>query len=145
MGIFQKLYNWLSKSLANQLLSTYVLVTAFALAIVTFWAMFTIKSESMSNQRNALEVGAMHLALEIENDLSLDSPQATRRIQAAVDRHASRLHVAITVVNGRGHVLAESKPEEPPEPMPEGQNLSNKPEINNALAGIMGFDQRSAG
>lgn len=145
MGLFQKCYKWFSKSLANQLLSTYLLVTAFALAVVTFWAMFTIKSESMSNQRNALEVGAMHLALEIDNDLSLDSPLATRRIQAAVDRHASRLHVLITVVNKSGHVLAESHS---PDALVEstvvaGQNISNKPEINEALAGIMGFDQRN--
>lgn len=141
MGVFQNCYNWFSKSLANQLLSTYLLVTAFALAVVTFWAMFTIKSESMSNQRNALEVGAMHLALEIDNDLALDSPKATARIQAAVDRHASRLHVSITVVNKSGHVLAESNVSG--EQAVEGQNISNKPEINEALAGIMGFDQRN--
>lgn len=146
MGLFEKSYSWLSKSLANQLLSTYLLVTAFALAIVTFWAMFTIRTESMSNQRNALEVGAMHLALEIENDLSLDSPSATKRIQAAVDRHASRLHVSITVVNKSGHVLAEFNPmDSEGEQSVEGQNISNRPEINEALAGIMGFEQRNAG
>lgn len=146
MGLFEKSYSWLSKSLANQLLSTYLLVTAFALAIVTFWAMLTIRSESMSNQRNALEVGAMHLALEIENDLSLDSPTATKRIQAAVDRHASRLHVSITVVNKSGHVLAEYNPiDAESERSVEGQNISNRPEINEALAGIMGFEQRSVG
>lgn len=146
MGPLQNSYKWFTKSLANQLLTTYLLVTAFALAVVTFWAMFTIKSESMSNQRNALEVGAMHLALEIDNDLALDSPQATRRIQAAVDRHASRLHVSITVVNKSGHVLAESKTLDPAgELTSEGQNISNNPEINEALAGIMGFEQRNAG
>ncbi len=146
MGLIQKCYNWFTKSLANQLLSTYLLVTAFALAFVTFWALFTIKSESMSTQRNALEVGAMHLGLEIDHDLALDSAQATRRIQAAVDRHASRLHVAITVVNRSGHVLAESSfPFTAVEQSVTGQNISNKPEINEALAGIVGFEQRNAG
>ena len=146
MGPLQKCYNWLSKSLANQLLSTYLLVTAFALAIVTFWAMFTIKAESMSNQRNALEVGAMHLGLEIDKDLALDSAQATRRIQAAVDRHASRLHVSITVVNRSGHVLAESSSLDPTAlHNVTGENISNQPEINEALAGIVTFDQRNAG
>ena len=146
MGLFQKYYHWFTKSLANQLLSTYLLVTAIALSIVTFWAMFTIKAESMSNQRNALEVGAMHLALEIDNDLALDSPKATRRIQLAVDRHASKLHVSITVVNKSGHVLAESSTlDAPAEQNVEGQNISNKPEINEALAGIMGFAQRNTG
>lgn len=146
MGLLQKCYNWFTKSLANQLLSTYLLVTAFALAVVTFWAMFTIKSESMSNQRNALEVGAMHLGLEIDNDLSLDSPQATRRIQAAVDRHASRLHVRITVVNKSGHVLAESTSIDPTaEKNSAGENISNKPEINEALSGIVVFDERRTG
>lgn len=147
MGPLQKCYNWLSKSLANQLLSTYLLVTAFALAIVTFWAMFTIKSESMSTQRNALEVGAMHLGLEIDKDLSLDSAQATHRIQAAVDRHASRLHVSITVVNRSGHVLAESSSLDPAASLHNvaGSNISNQPEISEALAGIVAFDQRNAG
>jgi signal transduction histidine kinase len=146
MGLFQNFYHWFTKSLSYLLLSTYLLVTAIALSIVTFWAMFTIKTESMSNQRNALEVGAMHLALEIDNDLSLDSPLATRRIQQAVDRHASKLHVSITVVNKSGHVLAESNLADfNGEPNVEGQNISNKPEINEALAGIMGFAQRNAG
>lgn len=148
MGLFQKLYTWFSKSLANQLLTTYLLVTAFTLGVVTFWAMFTIKSESMTDQRNALEVGAMHLAQDIGEDLALDSPKATARIQAAVDRHANRQHVSIIVVNKSGHVLAESRiinstgaaltPA-----LEEGQNLSNKPGINEALAGIMGFNQKN--
>lgn len=146
MGLFQNFYHWFTKSLANQLLSTYLLVTAIALSIVTFWAMITIKSESYSVQRNALEVGAMHLGLEIDNDLALDSPQATRRIQVATDRHASKLHVSITVVNKSGHVLAESSmPDFTGEPNVEGQNISNKPEINEALAGIMSFAQRNTG
>lgn len=134
MGLFQNTYNWFFKSLANQLLSTYLLVTAFALAIVTFWALFTIKAESTRELRNKLEVAAVHLGLEIDNDLSLDSPQATQRIQAAVSRHASKLGYSITVVNKIGHVLAESGSEV----SQEGQNISNEPEINDALAGIIG-------
>ncbi len=146
MGLFQKYYSWFSKSLANQLLSTYLLVTAFALAVVTFWAMFTIRAESMRNLRNSLEVGAMHLAFEIDNDLTLDSPAATKRIQDAADRDASRLHVSITVVNRNGHVLAESGTQEDSDGKNvAGQNISNEPEINDALAGIPGFEQRNAG
>lgn len=145
MGPFPKLYTWFSKSLTNQLLTTYLLVTAFTLGVVTFWAMFTIKSESMTDQRNALEVGAMHLAQDIGEDLALDSPKATARIQAAVDRHANRQHVSIIVVNKGGHVLAESKimNSTGAASVEEGQNLSNKPGINEALAGIMGFNQRN--
>lgn len=141
MGSFQNTYNWFFKSLANQLLGTYLLVTAFALAIVTFWALFTIKAESTRELHNKLEVEAVHLGLEIDNDLSLDSAKATERIQAAVDRHASKLGYSITVVNKQGHVLAEAGSEEPQ----EGQNISSDPEISDALAGILGQYRRPVG
>lgn len=146
MGLFKTIYHWFSKSLANQLLSTYLLVTAFALAIVTFWAMFTIKSESMNHQKNALEVIALHIALDIGDDLVNDSPKNTLRIQKVVDNYASSRRVSIAVVNQSGHVLAESSsPDSRGERIVEGQNISNKPEINDALAGIMGSEQRNAG
>lgn len=140
MGFVQRIYSWFWKTLVNQLLFTYLLVIAFALAIVTFWALFTIKSESIRDLRNSLEVESVHLALEIDSDLALDSPQATERIQSAVDRHASRLGVSITVVNKSGHVLADSGSKD----SKEGQNISEEPEINDALGGIMAFYQRNS-
>ncbi|MBY0551699.1 MAG: cell wall metabolism sensor histidine kinase WalK [Candidatus Obscuribacterales bacterium] len=142
MGPLQKIYNWLSQTLANQLLVTYLMVIAIALAVVTFWALLSIKSESIRDLSNSLEVEAVHLALEIDNDLALDSESARRRIQAAADRHAEKLRVAITVVDRNGHVLAEAG-ETPPTEDPK--SIANEPEINDALAGIMGLYQRHSG
>src|SRR5205823_2662334 len=98
MGVFERVYRWLSRSLANQLLFTYLVVIAFALTVVSTWALYTMKSEKVDDLRNSLEVEAVHLALEIDNDLGLDSESATNRIKAAVDRHATRLGLSITVV-----------------------------------------------
>jgi signal transduction histidine kinase len=54
--------------------------------------------------------------------------------------------VSITVVNKSGHVLAESRSLEAiGEPTAEGQNISNQPEINEALAGITSFAQHNSG
>jgi signal transduction histidine kinase len=131
-ALFDKVYRWLSRSLANQLLFTYLVVIALALGIVATWAMYTMKSEKIDDLRNQLEVEAMHLALEIDNDLGLDSEQATNRIKAAADRHANKLGLSITVVDNEGHVLADSGPKG----LPEGQNIAESPEINEALAGI---------
>ncbi len=141
MHLFEKIYNWLSKTLANQLLVTYLVVIAFALAVVTFWALVSIKSESIRDLRNSLEIEAVHLGLEIDNDLALDSESAMRRIQAATDRHATKYKVAITVVDRGGHVLVESGGP-PPE---DHKTIANEPEINDAMAGIMGFYQRHSG
>src|SRR5580693_8944508 len=99
MGLFTTVYRWPFRSLANQLLVTYLLVITIALFAVSLWALFMIKSESINDLRNSLEVEAVNLALEIDNDLALDSLQAKNRIKAAVDRHASKLNVSITVVN----------------------------------------------
>lgn len=141
MGPLQKIYNWLSQTLANQLLVTYLVVISIALAVVTFWALLSIKSESIRDLNNSLEVEAVHLALEIDNDLALDSESARRRIQAAAERHAEKLRVAITVVDRNGHVLAEAG-EGPTE---DPKTIANEPEINDALAGIMGLYQRDSG
>jgi signal transduction histidine kinase len=142
MRWFEKIYQWLFRSLANQILVTYLLVIAFSLSIVTFWALSKIKSESITDLRNSLEVDAVRLALEIDNDLVLDSAQATNRIKQAVDRHAMRLGLAMTVVNNDGHVLADSGPKE----LKEGENIANQPEISDALAGIAAFyTRRSSG
>lgn len=130
--MFERIYRWLSRSLANQLLVTYLLVVTFALTCVTVWALVTIKAESIKDLRNGLEVEAVHLALEIDNDMQLDSEQATERIRRAVYRHASKLNLAITVVNSNGKVVADSGHK----PLREGENISNQPEIQDALAGI---------
>lgn len=130
--MFERIYRWLSRSLANQLLVTYLLVVTFALTCVTVWALVTIKAESVKDLRNGLEVEAVHLALEIDNDMQLDSEQATERIRRAVYRHASKLNLAITVVNSNGKVVADSGHK----PLREGENISNQPEIQDALAGI---------
>jgi signal transduction histidine kinase len=130
--LFERIYRWLSRSLANQLLVTYLLVVTFALTCVTVWALVTIKAESIKDLRNGLEVEAVHLALEIDNDMQLDSEQATERIRRAVYRHASKLNLAITVVNSNGKVVADSGHK----PLREGENISNQPEIQDALAGI---------
>lgn len=137
--MFSKAYSWFSHSLANQLLFTYLLIIAFALGVVTFWALLTIKSESIRDLRNSLEVEAVHLALEIDTDLKLDSAQAIDRIKQAVIRHAERLGLSIAVVSRSGHVLAESGSRQ----VTEGQNISNYPEINDALSGVNAIYTRS--
>lgn len=138
MRIFERFYRWLSRSLANQLLFTYVLVIMFALGIVTFWALSTMQSEKIDDLRNTMEVAAVHLGLEIDNDLGLDSDMATNRIQAATDRHANRFGFAITVVNNDGHVMADSGPKG----LHEGENIRSEQEINDALAGITAISKR---
>lgn len=134
MQLSKPLTRWLSRSLANQLLFTYVLVITFALGIITFWALWTMKAEKIEDLRNSMEVAAVHLALEIDNDLALDSESATRRIQAATDRHATHFGYAITVVSTEGHVIADSGPKG----LHEGDNISKDQEINDSLAGIPG-------
>ena len=141
MGLFKKLYQWLFRSLANQLLFTYLLVITIALFAVSLWALFMIKSESLNDLRNSLEVEAVNLALEIDNDLALDSLESKNRIQAAVDRHATKLGVALTVVDSDGHVLADSTANVQ---SASGQNISNDSEINDALAGIVAIYTRSS-
>jgi signal transduction histidine kinase len=134
MKLFKPVTRWLSRSLANQLLFTYVLVITFALGIITFWALWTMKAEKIEDLRNSMEVAAVHLALEIDNDLGLDSESATRRIQAATDRHATHFGYSITVVSTEGHVIADSGPKG----LHEGDNISKDQEINDSLAGIPG-------
>lgn len=93
-----------------------------------------MKAEKIDDLRNSMEVAAVHLALEIDNDLGLDSESATRRIQAATDRHASRFGYAITVVSTEGHVISDSGPKG----LHEGDNIRKDQEINDGLAGIPG-------
>lgn len=131
------LYRWLFRSLANQLLITYLLVITIALAAVSFWALVAIRKESLTDLQNTLEVEAVNLGLEIDNDLELDSPKARKRIQSAVDRRATRLGVAIVVVDKDGRLLADSS-----EPGPV-ENLSKEQEINEALAGVISKTTRS--
>src|SRR5271156_567931 len=140
MGLFRNIYRWLFRSLANQLLFTYLLVITIALFAVSLWGLFMIKSESITDLRNSLEVDAVNLALEIDNDLALDSVEAKKRVKAAVDRHASKLNVAITVVDDDGHVLADSNAKL----TSGGENISNQSEINDALAGIVAAYTRSS-
>ncbi len=123
--------------MANQLLITYLLVITIALAAVSFWALVAIRKESLTDLQNTLEVEAVNLGLEIDNDLELDSPKARRRIQSAVDRRATRLGVAIVVVDKDGRLLADSS-----EPGPV-ENLSKEQEINEALAGVISKTTRS--
>src|ERR1700722_15835032 len=137
--LFKTIYRWFFSSLANQLLFSYLLVVTVALFAVSLWALFMIKSESMKDLNNSLEVAAVNLALEIDNDLVLDSMQAKLRIKKAVDRHASNLKVAITVVNERGNVLADSQANLK---TGNGENILNQSEINDALAGIVAFYTR---
>lgn len=141
MGLLEKIYKWLFRSLANQLLFTYLLIIVIALLAVSLWALFAIKSESVNDLRNSLEVEAVHLALEIDNDLGMDSDKSRQRIQSAVDRHATKLGVAITVVDRDGRVLADSAtgPQ-----APDGTNISNDSEINDALAGIVAIYTRNS-
>ena len=136
MGFLKKIYRWLFRSLANQLLVTYLLVITVSLGAVSLWALNMIRTESVNNLRNSLEVEAVNLGLEIDNDLALDSKKSRARIKDAVDRRAQRLGVSITVVNDEGHVLADSGRR------PEGENLSNQAEINDALAGIVAIYER---
>lgn len=131
------LYKWLFRSLANQLLITYLLVITFALFAVSLWALVAIRKESLTDLQNTLEVEAVNLGLEIDNDLVLDSPMARRRIQGAVERRATRLGVTIAVVDRDGRLLADSSP-----PL-EGKNLSHEQEINEALAGVIANSTRS--
>ncbi|HEY9870786.1 MAG TPA: ATP-binding protein [Candidatus Obscuribacterales bacterium] len=138
MGLFERLYKWVSRSLANQLLFTYLLILTIALAKASFWALFLIKTESINDLRNALEVEAVNLGLEIDNDLALDSLESKKRIQAAADRHAGKLGVSITVVDNDGHVIVDSGAKQA-----EGQNISDEPEINDALAGITAMYRRT--
>ncbi len=123
--------------MANQLLITYLLVITIALAAVSFWALVAIRKESLTDLQNTLEVEAVNLGLEIDNDLELDSPKARKRIQSAVDRRATRLGVAIVVVDKDGRLLADSS-----EPGPE-ENLAKEQEINEALAGVISKTTRS--
>ena len=149
MPALKKLYEWLFSSLANQLLITYLLIITISLVAVTCWALFTIKTESITDLRNSMEVEAVNLALEIDNDLELDSVAARKRIQNAVNRRATKLGVSITVVDRDGHVLADSTPEDQTlktgeKPLEKGENLSNESEINDALAGIIAVNKRSS-
>jgi signal transduction histidine kinase len=139
MGLVRKAYQWLFSSLANQLLFTYLLVITIALLGVSMWALYSIKSESVTDLRNSLEAEAANLALEIDYDLQLDSAEARARIKAAVDRHAQKLSYTITVVNQEGHVLADSNANKP-----VNENISNQLEINDALAGIAGTYTRNS-
>lgn len=139
--MFDRIYKWLFHSLANQLLFTYLLVITIALLAVSLWALFMIKSESINDLRNSLEVGAVNLALEIDNDLRLDSINSKFRIKSAVDRHASKHGVVITVVDRDGRVLADSSDKVP---IARGENISSQAEINDALAGIVAIYMRSA-
>lgn len=140
MRLLERPYRWLSRSLANQLLFTYLLVLTIALSTVGIWALFLIKTESITDLRNALEVEAMNLGLEIDNDLALDSPDSRKRIKAAADRHAEKVGVAITVVDDEGHIIADSGVKT----QAEGENISNQPEIGDALAGIAAMYTRSS-
>jgi signal transduction histidine kinase len=140
MRLLERFYRWLSRSLANQLLFTYLLVITIALSTVGIWALFLIKTESITDLRNALEVEAMNLGLEIDNDLALDSPDSRKRIKAAADRHAEKVGVAITVVDDEGHIIADSGVKA----QAEGENISNQPEIGDALAGIAAMYTRSS-
>ena len=137
--LFKVIYRWFFSSLANQLLFSYLLVVTVALVIFSLWALFMIKTESLKDLDNSLEVAAVNLALEIDNDLVLDSMQAKQRIKNAVDRHAYNLKVAITVVNGNGNILADSQANIK---NGSGENISNQSEINDALAGIIAFYTR---
>ncbi len=140
MGLLEKIYKWMFRSLANQLLFTYLVVIVISLLAVSLWALFAIKSESVTDLRNSLEVEAVHLGLEIDNDLGMDSEKSKQRIQSAVDRHATKLGVAITVVDRDGRVLADSSTSAQ---APDGANISNDSEINDALAGIVAIYTRN--
>ncbi len=144
MGFFKNIYQWLFRSLANQLLVTYISLVTISLFAVSIWALFMIKSESINDLRNSLEVEAVNLSLEIDNDLALDSEQSRNRIKMAVDRHANKLGVSITVVNDDGHVLADSGGGPGSMVTASGENISNQSEINDALAGVIGIYERKS-
>ena len=131
------LYKWLFRSLANQLLITYLLVITLSLVFVSLWALVAIRKESLTDLQNTMEVEAINLGLEIDNDLVLDSPLSRQRIQAAVERRATRLGVSIVVVDKDGRLLADSQP------IAQKENLSNEQEINEALAGVISKTTRS--
>ncbi len=141
LSLIAKTYQWLWNSLANQLLFTYLILITLALLTISFWALVSIKAESINDLRNSLEVEAVNLALEIDNDLAIDSIKSKMRIKSAVDRHASKLGVSITVVDRDGHVLADS---DVMLKATNGENLSNQSEINEALAGIMSISTRNS-
>jgi signal transduction histidine kinase len=142
-----RILGWFFSSLANQLLFTYLLIITIALLAVSFWALLTIKSESTTELQRQLQVEAGYLALEIDSDLTLDSKASRQRIQEAVDRRATKLGVAITVVDKDGHVLADSGPDEDAlgngQVTPAGENISSDSEINDALAGIIAIYRRN--
>jgi len=131
------LYKWIFRSLANQLLVTYLLVITIALISVTAWALVAIRKESLTDLEHTMEVEALNLSLEIDNDLVLDSPLSRQRIQAAVERLSSRLGYSFVVVDKDGRVLADSQP------IVQKENLSNEQEINEALAGVVSKSTRS--
>jgi len=131
------LYKWLFRSLANQLLVTYLFVITISLLFVSIWALSAIQKESLTDLQNTMEVEAVNLGLEIDNDLVLDSPLSRQRIQAAVERRATRLGVSIVVVDKDGRLLADSQP------IGQKENLSNEQEINEALAGVISKSTRS--
>ncbi|MBK7838088.1 MAG: hypothetical protein IPJ49_10505 [Candidatus Obscuribacter sp.] len=89
---------------------TYLLVITIALLTVSIWALVAIRKESLTDLQNTLEVEAVNLGLEIDNDLVLDSPQARKRIQTAVERRATRLGVTIVVVDKDGRLFSDSAP-----------------------------------
>ncbi len=129
MGLLKKIYRWLTRSLANQLLITYLVLITISLFAVSSWALYKIHTESLNTLHDSLTVQALNLGLEIDKDLALDSAKSRARIKEAVDRRAETLGVSITVVDEDGHVLADSGARL------EGENLSNQPEINDALTG----------
>lgn len=145
--MLERIYRWFTSSLANQLLITYLVVITIALVVVSFWALVTIQAESTTDLRNSLELEAVNLALEIDSDLQLDSVDSRERIQRAVDRRATKVGVSITVVDGDGHVLADSSPllkqrTEAERELQHPRNISNETEINDALAGIIAVANR---
>jgi signal transduction histidine kinase len=129
MGLLKKIYRWLTRSLANQLLITYLALISISLFAVSSWALNTIRTESVNTLHDSLTAQAANLGLEIDKDLALDSAKSRARIKETVDARAEKLGVSITVVDEEGHVLADSSAR------PEGENLSNQPEINDALTG----------
>lgn len=143
-----KAYRWFSSSLANQLLFTYLLIIIFSLMAVTLWALLTIRAESINDLSNSLKVEAVNLALEIDNDLELDSEDSRARIQKAAERRATNQGVEIIVVDSNGHVLADSSPEEKESGEPDQkraqENISKDTEVNEALAGIIAVYKRNS-
>src|SRR5277367_821253 len=137
MGLLRRAYRWLFSSLANQLLITYLLVITIALVTVSLFALRIIRAESTTDLNNSLEAEAVNLALEIDNDLALDSEKSRARVKAAVARHANKRGVSITVVNQEGHVLADSGANK------YDEDISNQLEISDALAGIVANYERN--